>query len=250
MTTQNTTAATANVTPAPILFYGVPEGCSFGSIVALEWLGKPYRLSRIEMPEQVSGEAYRRLNPLGETPTLMTPQGHLISESMAIQNHIAAQGIDRGLGFAQGTPEFDRLNQMLAFLNTSFFGAFSPLWYALEHSAEGSAEQQLLVAHGHAKVAHAHAKLEQLIGDGPWLLGEQRSAADAYFAGIARWNDFHRVLKRSDYPRLDALYRRLQQDPAVQFAHAIEAQQPTQGSDALVDQLSLEQALELLPADR
>jgi glutathione S-transferase len=58
------------------------------------------------------------------------------------------------------------------------------------------------------------------------------------------------VLKRSDYPRLDALYRRLQQDPAVQFAHAIEAQQPVQGSGALVDQLSLEQALELLPAGR
>ncbi|MCR7705994.1 glutathione S-transferase, partial [Pseudomonas aeruginosa] len=33
----------------PVLFYGVPHGCSFGSIVALEWLGRPYRLCRIEM---------------------------------------------------------------------------------------------------------------------------------------------------------------------------------------------------------
>ena len=35
----------------PVLFYGVPSGCSFGSIVALEWLGIPYKLCRIDMPE-------------------------------------------------------------------------------------------------------------------------------------------------------------------------------------------------------
>jgi len=34
----------------PILFYGVPEGCSFGAIVALEWSGLPYQLCRIQMP--------------------------------------------------------------------------------------------------------------------------------------------------------------------------------------------------------
>ncbi|HET8727485.1 MAG TPA: glutathione S-transferase N-terminal domain-containing protein, partial [Alphaproteobacteria bacterium] len=127
----------------PILFYGVPSGCSFGSIVALEWLGEPYRLCRIGMPEEVSGEAYRRINPVGETPTLMTGTGALISESMAILNHLGAHGVAKGLAFAQGTAGFDRLNQMLAFLNTSFFGAFGPLWYALEHDLEGPAKDVL-----------------------------------------------------------------------------------------------------------
>ena len=58
-----------------ILFYGVPSGCSFGSIVALEWLGRPYRHCRIAMPEVVSGPDYRRLNSVGETPTLLTADG-------------------------------------------------------------------------------------------------------------------------------------------------------------------------------
>jgi glutathione S-transferase len=35
-----------------VLFYGVPQGSSFGSIVALEWLGQPYQLCRIEMLQQ------------------------------------------------------------------------------------------------------------------------------------------------------------------------------------------------------
>ncbi len=125
----------------PILFYGVPSGCSFGSIVALEWLRQPYHLCRIDMPGQVQGEDYRRLNPLGETPTLRTAQGELLSESLAILNHLAAKGIAQGLGFAQGTPGFDRLNHRLAYLNTSFFGAYAPLWHALEHAGAMTARR-------------------------------------------------------------------------------------------------------------
>jgi glutathione S-transferase len=75
-----------------------------------------------------AGEDYRRLNPLGETPTLCTAQGELLSESLAILNHLAAKGIAQGLGFAQGTSGFDRLNHRLAYLNTSF-GAARPLWH-------------------------------------------------------------------------------------------------------------------------
>jgi glutathione S-transferase len=228
----------------PILFYGVPEGCSFGSIVALEWLGKPYRLCRIQMPEVVSSDDYRRINPVGETPSLMTASGSVISQSMAILHHLAARGIDRGLGYAQGTEEFDRFNEMLAFLNTSFFDAFGPLWYALEHSAEGP-RKEALGAFGRAKVAKAHADLKAWLGDRPWLLGDRPSLADAYFAGIARWADFHKAVDRRDYPGLQRLYEKLQDDPAVRFAHAIEAEEPAASSRACTGQLGLHEALAL-----
>lgn len=208
---------------SPILFYGVPSGCSFGSIVALEWLGRPYRLSRVEMPEVVTSEAYRRINLVGETPTLRTESGEFISESMAILNHIGARDLEAGLAFAQGTPEFDRLNQMLAFLNTALFNAYAPLWYALEHGSDG-VEKQVLTEFGRAKVRKAHEDLSALLGDKPWLLGEHRTLADAYFIGIARWNEYHQAVDRRDYPNLQRLYDTLEADPAVIFAHAIEDQ--------------------------
>ncbi|WP_137391799.1 glutathione S-transferase family protein [Rhodoligotrophos defluvii] len=229
----------------PVLFYGVPEGCSFGSIVALEWLGKPYQLCRIEMPEVVSGEDYRRINPVGETPTMLTEKGGLLSESMAILNHIAAQGIDKGLGFAQGTPEFDRLNAMLAFLNTSFFGAFSPLWYALDHGREGL-EKDVLRAYGKAEVTKAHGDLERMLGGRDWLVGDHPTVADAYFVGIARWNDFHRALDRHDFPAVNRLYQKLQNDPAVRFAHAIEEEKPARGTGGFAGHVSLEEVLHRL----
>ncbi|KAB8198118.1 glutathione S-transferase [Lysobacter maris] len=227
---------------SPILFYGVPSGCSFGSVVALEWLGAPYRLSRIEMPEVVTGDAYRRLNPVAETPTLLTADGALISESMAILNHIGARGIDRGLGFAQGTPEFDRLNQMLAFLNTSFFGAYAPLWYALEHAGEGEG-RRVLGEYGRAQVRKAHEDLSAMLGDQPWLLGAQRTLADAYFIGIARWNEYHQAVDRRDYPNLQRLFDTLEADPAVIFAHAIEAQRTAVSAGGFAGEVAFDQVL-------
>jgi glutathione S-transferase len=206
---------------SPVLFYGVPEGCSFGSIVALEWSGQPYRLCRVEMPSQVTSEAFLHINKVAETPSLLTADGRLLSQSVAILHHIGAHSRDPGLVPRQGTPAFDRFNEMLAFLNTNFFESFAPLWYAMEHGAAG-AQKDALTSMGRHKVRKSHEDLEKLLGSAAWLGGEQRTAADAYFLGIARWNDFHKVLDRRDYPRLEALHSRLWADPAVRFAHAIE----------------------------
>lgn len=226
----------------PILFYGVPSGCSFGSIVALEWLDEPYRLSRIEMPGIVQSEAYRRINPVGETPSLLTADGRIISESLAILNHLGSRGIETGLAFKQGTEGFDRLNQMLAFLNTTFFSSFGPLWYTLEHDMKPEAKQALR-AYGAANVAKAHDQLEKMLGNGPWLLGDQRTLADAYFIGIARWTKYHDVVDRKDYPGLQGLFDRLESDPAVKFAHAIEHGEDARGSGGFGGHVSLEKAL-------
>ncbi|MBD9469653.1 glutathione S-transferase family protein [Pseudoxanthomonas sp. PXM01] len=227
----------------PVLFYGVPSGCSFGSIVALEWLGLPYHLCRIEMPGVVSSDAYKRINAVGETPTLRTAAGDFISESIAILNHIGASDLDRGIAFAQGTPGFDRLNQMLAYLNTSLFDAYAPFWYTLEHELDPS-DKKVLTDYGQAKVLKAHTDLEAMVGEKPWLLGEHRTLADAYFIGIARWNEYHQVVDRREYPNLQRIYDQLEADPAVVFAHAIERQQPPIGAVGLIGHIALEEVLE------
>ncbi|WP_123769221.1 glutathione S-transferase family protein [Vulcaniibacterium tengchongense] len=228
----------------PILFYGVPEGCSFGSIVALEWSGHPYRLCRIEMPEVVAGEAYRRINPIGETPSLLAASGEVFSQSLAVLQHIARLTDDPRMGPRPGAPGFDRMVEMLAFLHTTFFGAFGPLWLAFE-GAQG-AEKEALQALGRKRVRNAHAQLETLLDGRDWLAGEGPTVADAYFVGIARWNEFHRVLDRREFPAVDALYRRLQDDPAVRFAHAVEDGLPARGAGGFRGEIALDAVLERL----
>lgn len=231
----------------PILFYGVPEGCSFGSIVALEWSGLPYRLCRVEMPGEVKGEAYRRINPLGATPSLLTESGEIVSQSLAILHHIAARAV-RPLGPRPGEPGFDRLNEMLSFLVSDFFGAFSPLWQAFE-GAQGE-QKAALEGVGRRKVKTAFAELEHLLGGRAWLVGEAPTTADAYLVGIVRWNDFHQVLDRRAYPALDNLCVRLEQDPAVRFAHAIEHGQPAESAGGFLGPISLQDTVSLLRSHR
>jgi len=221
----------------PVLFYGVPQGCSFGSIVALEWLGQPYRLCRIEMPADMQGEAYARVNPVRETPVLLLEDGRRLSESVAILQQLAWRGLDRGLGFGQGSAEADRLTQMLAFLNTTFFSAFSPLWRAYE-MAENPPVQSVLRQIGREDVAKAHGHLDRLLEGRSWLAGEQRTVADAYFAGIARWADYHRAVDPAAYPNVQRLRRRLEDDPAVRFAQAIEAGEPARSAGRFLGEVS------------
>lgn len=233
---------------SPILFYGVPEGCSFGSIVALEWLGQPYRLCRVQMPEEVSSDRFAPVNAVRETPSLMTADGRFISESAAILSHIASRGIDRGLGFAQGTAEFDRFNQTLAYLNTSLFSAFGPYWFTLEHEQSGE-EKAALQAFGRRRVINAHANLERMLEGQDWLSGGSRPGiVDAYFAGIGRWNDFHKVVDRNDYPNVARLHDRLQQEPAVRFAHAIEEGREAVSAGGFQGHVTIEEALALRQA--
>lgn len=226
----------------PILFYGVPLGCSFGSIVALEWLAEPYHLCRIDMHEIATNSDFQRINPQAKTPALITAAGDSLNESTAILNHIGTRGIDSKLAFAQGTPEFDRLNRMLAFLNGTFFTAFAPLWETVKYGTAG-VEKEILTNYGRRQVERAHSALETMLGDKEWLLGEHRTLADAYFIGVARWNEYHQVIDRRDYPNLQRLYEKLQADPAVIFAHAIEQQRPAVSSGGFAGEVDLQQAL-------
>ncbi len=199
----------------------------------------------IDMPEVVTSDAYRRINPVGETPTLMTSNGALVSESLAIFNHLGTAGIGKGLWFAQGTPEFDRQNQVLAFLNTSLFNAYGPFWYAFEHTLP-SEDKAALRRYGTKKLAKAHRDLEEMLGgDNEWLLGDHRTLADAYFIGIARWNEYHDAVDRRDYPRVQRLFDKLEADPGVKFAHAIEHRDEARTTGAFKGEIALKDALDL-----
>lgn len=233
----------------PVLFYGVPQGCSFGSIVALEWLGQPYRLCRIEMLEQPWNPLYSRVNRLLQTPALLLEDGESLGQSLAILQHLAARDRDSGLGFPQGSRQLDRLNEMLAYLNTDFFYAFSPLWTLYEAQGLSREQAALLRERGEKGVRQQCAHLNQLLADRQWLLGEQRTVADAYLAGIGRWASYHRLFDMElDYPRLAGYLSRLADDPAVQFAHAVEQNPQIPPNGCFLGHVTLEELAPRLAA--
>jgi glutathione S-transferase len=232
------------MTTTPIFTSGFPLGSSAGLVAAFEWLGQPYRLTRVDMLGEMRSEAYKRLNGRVETPVLITSDGRVLTETMAIALWLEARDSERRISFVPDTPEADRMHQMIAFLNTAFTGAFGPLWVALEAEHASEAERETLRKFGRDFVATRHAQLEAMIGDSAYLLGDRPTLADAVFSGVARWTDFHKAVNPADYPRILALRNRIEADPAFRFAVAIEDGDVTaKGSGAMQGLVPLAQVL-------
>lgn len=228
----------------PILLHGFPEGSSMGLVAALEWLGQPYRLCRVDMLGEMREPAYARLNARHETPVLITDDGRPLSENMAIAAWLEARDGERRISFDPMSPEADRMHQLMAFVNTGFTSAFTPLWAALELEPADPVMQESLRRWGRDLVCKRHDQLEAMIGDTPFLVGEQPTLADGLLIGVARWLDYHKVAERGRWPRLSALRRRLEADAGVHFATAVENGEVPEGSGACRGHLGLAEVIE------
>jgi glutathione S-transferase len=167
--------------------------------------------------------SYARINPRHETPALITDQGNVLTETMAIAAWLEARDTERRISFDPLSPQADRMHQLMAFVNTGFTGAFAPLWVAMEGVAMDDAMRSALREFGRRKVIERHDKLEGMIEPVRFLLADRPTLADALLAGVARWLDFHAVAERSRWPKLAALRQQLEADPGVIYATAVES---------------------------
>jgi glutathione S-transferase len=228
----------------PILVYGFPLGSSMGLVASLEWLGKPYRLCRVDMLGEMREPSYARLNARHETPALITDDGRVITETMAIAAWLEARDTERRISFDPRSSEADRMHQLMAFLNTGFTGAFSPLWAALEMTPPDPQLQESLRRYGRPAVIDRHDKLEAMLDDTPFLVGDRPTLADGVLIGVSRWLEFHEVADVRRWPKLAAVRARIEADPAIAYAVAVENGERPAGSGACVGHVPLAEVIE------
>lgn len=228
----------------PILVYGYPSGTSMGLVAALEWLGQPYRLCRVDMLGEMREPPYKRINARVETPVLITDQGRPLTETMAIAAYLEARDKERRISFDPLSPEADRMHQLMGFLNTGFASAFYPLWAALELPEPDPDFEAALRRFGRERVIERHDRLEEMLDGSPWLVGSKHTLADALLAGVARWLEYHEVAELSRWPKLQALRRQVEADPAVLYATALEHGEAAAGSGACKGHLPLADVIE------
>jgi glutathione S-transferase len=228
----------------PILVYGFPTGSSMGLVAAFELMGQPYRLCRVDMLADMKNDRYARINGRQETPILITEDGRALTETMAIIHWIEQRDTARSITFDPKSPEADRMYQLAAFVNTGFTGAFSPLWVAFESEGEDPAFLDALRSHGRRAVKDRHDRLESMIPEAGFLVGDRMTLADTTLIGVARWAEFHNAVDASHYPRLAALRRRIEAEPAVKFAEALEVGELPAGSGALLGHVALDEVID------
>lgn len=232
----------------PILLYGFPAGSSMGLVAAFERVGQPYRLCRVDMLTEMKNDAYASINGRQETPVLITDRGRVLTETMAIAAWLEARDGERRVSFEPRSPEADRMHQLMAFVNTGFTAAFSPLWVAFEMAADEPALKAILRDFGRKAVIERHDKLEAMIAETDFLVGNRLTLADTTLIGVARWAEFHQAVDAAAYPKLAGLRRRIEADPAVLYAQAIEDGENPAGSGACLGHVPLAEVIDRFAA--
>jgi GST-like protein len=188
------------------------RGC--GSVIAeaaLVLAELPY--DREEVDYTTPGPARDRLlavNPLGQVPTVIMPDGAVMTETAALALHIDELAPAAGLFPAPGDPLRREALRWLVFLVAAVYPTFT---YGDEPEKWiGDAGPVLRDA------THAHRRKlwHQLEGvaRGPWFLGARFSMLDVYVAAMTRWQP-GRAWFAEHCPKLAAIAAAADHDPRL-----------------------------------
>ena len=205
-----------------------PSNASMAPHILLEEIGQPFTLSKVDRTRDAHKTAdYLKLNPNGLIPVLV--DGDLVLyESAAICLHLADKHPAAELAPGLGTPERAHFYKWLIWM-TNTFQATLLLYFYPERWASPDQLQGATALKARAE-AKAGTLLDQLEAElarhgGPWLLGPQYTALDAYALMLCRWTrDFGRPAR--SLPNLGEYLTRLLERPAVQRVFAREELQP------------------------
>ncbi|NNL64801.1 MAG: glutathione S-transferase family protein, partial [Myxococcales bacterium] len=141
----------------------------------LEELGLPYELERVSF-EPTSTAFFRQQTPTGKIPVI-EDDGVVMSESGAIIEYLLERHGAGRLAPAPGTPERARYLQWLHFAESTAYPPLGIVVWLVVYRGEAESQAEL-VADARARARSGFDFLEAEIGEGPWLLGEDFTAAD------------------------------------------------------------------------
>ena len=183
--------------------------------VALEWAGLPYRIVTAATWEPGEGlTALQQINPLGLIPTLVLPDGSVLSESAAILIHLGLSHPQSGL-LPGEIPLRAQVLRALVTIAANCYAAVGISDYPERWCAEpdGASNERVRRA-ARMQLHRAWDIFAQQFRGRPFLFGERPCAADVLAAVVSKWSGARAHLARSQADFL-ALLERIDAHPAV-----------------------------------
>jgi glutathione S-transferase len=202
-----------------------PSTASMIPHIVLEELGVPYeRVLVARARNEHKAPAYLKLNPNGLIPVLA--DGDLVLyETAAIVLHLCDTHRQAKLAPEVGTPARAQFYKWLMWCTNTLQTALQAYFYSERWVREGNAEGAAQVKQrAQEKIDGLLDQLEGLLQShgGPWILGKDYTALDAYVFTLCRWTRNFQGRKARDLPLLGAYLQRVAQRPAVQRVFAAE----------------------------
>ena len=131
-------------------------------------------------------EEFKEMNPWGQLPTLILPDGSKMTESSAMLIHIAATHPEKGLAPHPGTPPHAKFLRWIVFAGVNLYEAVARRGYPFRYTDDEEGYDAVRSASAR-RMGEALAVVEAHI-DAPFLLGEDMCLADIYLAMFFIWH--------------------------------------------------------------
>ena len=197
--------------------YGKKGWGSAAIEAALELGGLPYRL--IETTPGEASEAFAeliRVNPLGQIPTLLLPDGTALSESAAILIHLGSAHPDSAL-LPRDASARAQVVRGLVFIAANCYAAISVIDFPERWCANADADEAVKERIRAGTRARLHRYWEifaDLFPARPWLTGEQPGALDVHAAVVSKWSGARKHLQEQR-PAFFATLQRVEAHPKL-----------------------------------
>lgn len=196
-----------------IKLYCYPRTRSLRALWMLEETGLAYERAVIDIRNgEQDTDAFRAINPMGKVPALADGET-LMAESGAICAYLADKVPEKGLAPAQGDPLRGRYLQWL------FFAAGCNEPAIAQRFLNFPTEPRSIGWGGADKV---FTVLDQALSTGPWILGENFSAADVMIGSDLIFA-VERFKVQTPTPAFTAYLERCHARPSLQRAIAVDA---------------------------
>jgi glutathione S-transferase len=190
-----------------ILYYS-PGACSQAPHILLHEIGLSHDARRVDLKDKLleDGSLYLDINPKGAVPALQLENGEVLTENAVILQYLGDRSAASDVLPPLGNFSRYRVLELVNFITTELHKRFGFLF-----SPDATDEMKQLVAR---ELGDKLDFIDHLIGDGPFLMGDDLTLPDPYLFVITGWAE--KILGGLDrWPNLRAFRERMLQRPSV-----------------------------------
>ncbi|MEP6503618.1 MAG: glutathione S-transferase family protein [Betaproteobacteria bacterium] len=198
--------------PRPLTVYGSKASGSVAVEAALTLLAVPYVL--VEGATWASEQARERVAPVNamrQIPTLVLPDGEIMTESAAILVYLADLYTHARLAPAPTDPVRRQFLRWMAYVSSAIYSLH---WIKPDVGRIGAParSRQAVVDAVHDRIAFCWAHMDSQLQPGRYLLGDELTVLDLYVTVVSRFGPW-RERFRAVAPRMAPVVQRVDEDP-------------------------------------
>ena len=195
--------------------YGAQGAGSAMVEIALQWTGRAYELVPAASWEPGPGlDALRRVNPLGQIPALVRPDGGVLTGSAAILIALGLEHPASGL-LPEAPAERAQAIRGLVWIGANCYAAIGIIDFPARFCAECDEATGKRIQEGTRARLHEYWRIfADTFPAQPFLTGAQLGALDLLAAVVSRWSGARAHLA-TERPEFHALMQRIEADPRL-----------------------------------